>query len=139
MSRWPPVKVRNAATWLLLTIHWLMLACMVLVALLAGLLPVLVVCDNGDFLRCVGDGVLFFGIVVGGTLATVGVAIRALRRPSPQSRVLLLVYAFVLVCFRIIALPSMPNFAGLLDVIAGLGLLTAICVVFLGVGTSMEA
>lgn len=119
---------------ILLAAHGVILKGLLALAILAALFPVVVVCDDGNILNCVGAGIVFFGAAAGGSLATVGLAIVALRKPSRLSQIYLLAYSVLLVVFRFLALPSAPNFSILLDAGMILGVMNFISVIFFGAG-----
>lgn len=133
-NRWLPEKYQLKTLNILLAAHGIILKCLLALAILAGLFPIVVVCDNGNILNCAGAGILFFGTVAGTSLATVGLAIVALRKPSKLSQIYLLAYSVLLVIFRFLALPSAPNFSILLDAGVMLGVMTLISVIFFGAG-----
>lgn len=118
----------------LLGIHCVILAGLMVIAVLAGVFPVLVVCDNGDYWTCMKAGALFFSVISGSALASVGLAILALWRPGVMSRAFLMIYSASLVVFRILGYRSFSAWHSGLSLMAALGVWTFVCVMFLGAG-----
>ena len=117
----------------LLRVHLVALFGLLIIGAFAGIFP-FVVCDNGDFLGCFKVGLLFWGVISGSALATVGLAALALLRPCTLSRAFLVFYAAVLVAFRIWAFQSASDWRLCLNLIAVLGVWTFICVLAFGAG-----
>lgn len=124
---------QKAATKFVLETHKLALKGLLAIAILAGIFPIVFVCDDGKVARCIGYGLLFFGAVAGPSLCTVGLATLALIRPGRRSRLYLIAYSvFLMGC--LFYFPGWTNFQWLRDGLAALGALTLLCVLFFGAG-----
>ena len=85
----------------LLGIYRIVLAGLLLLSALIGIFPVIVVCDDGNIMRCLGSGLLFFAIPAGISAATFGGAILAMKKPCYLSRLFLLVDAVVIILLAV--------------------------------------
>ncbi len=85
----------------LLGIYRVVLAGLLVLSVLIGVFPLVVVCDDGNILRCLGSGLLFFLIPAGISAATFGGAILAMKRPCFLSRLFLLVDGIAIILLAV--------------------------------------
>jgi len=133
MKNWPPENIRKIAQEFLLLVHKFALVGSLLFSVFIGALPVAMLCDSGDYLACIKMGLLIMVMVAGASLATIGLALVALRNQSRRSQIFLLVYSTLLVTFSYLSLQSASNFSSLFIAIDILGTATAVGVMVFGV------